>query len=139
MPFKKMFFFGAIGVINTAVDWSAFWALGQVLPKTDLAVWSAKAMSYGLGVICSYLLNASITFRQQVMHLRGSGLCSHSALLRRFVVVSLVCLLLNSFTYAALAGDQHLALVPLIVATVITFMVGFSLNHLWTFRQGRVV
>ncbi len=134
MLHKKLVWFGAIGVINTAVDWTTFWFLGMLLPNTPVAVWSAKAASYGVGVISSYLLNTRFTFRQQVLAIGSAGMSLHGKLFFRFVLVSLVCLILNSTTYALLAEDQYMAFTPLIIATAITYVVGFTLNHVWTFR-----
>ncbi len=134
MLHKKMLWFGAIGIINTSVDWVTFWFLGMMLPNTLFAVWAAKAASYFVGVTCSYLLNTRITFREETQTLSITELRVHSKLFGRFLVVSLLCLALNSSVYLFLAGTQYMAIAPLLAATFVSYVVGFLINYVWTFR-----
>jgi putative flippase GtrA len=106
----------------------------MMLPNTVAAVWSAKAGSYTLGVLFSFIMNSRLTFRDQVQELTISGITSHTWLFVRFLAVSLLCLVMNSSVYMYLAGSECMQLMPLLVATAVSFIVGFTLNHTWTYR-----
>lgn len=134
MLHRKILLFGAIGFINTGVDWTGFWLMGLFLPKTMIAVWSAKAASYTLGVVTSFVLNTQLTFREQAQSLALSGLRSHTRLFIRFLSVSLLCLLINSSLYIFLAGSDYMQLFPLLIATSASYVIGFTLNNVWTYR-----
>lgn len=55
----------------------------------------------------------------------------------RFVVVSLLCLGINTLTFALVSGPPlNLGwLVALAAATAASFVLGYWLNRVWTFQQ----
>jgi putative flippase GtrA len=52
--------YGFVGVINTAIDYGVSMLCGYVL-KLDKRL--ATALGYTVGLVCSFFLNGSITFR----------------------------------------------------------------------------
>lgn len=133
---RKFLLFGLIGVINTAVDWVAFWTIGAMVPGAADVVWLAKAASYALGVVASFVLNSAITFRAEYQAIRAQDPRGRGRAFGRFWLVALVCMLINSATYELVRGTAYLDLLALIVATAAAWVAGFLLNHHWTFRPG---
>ena len=131
--FRKLFSFALIGVINTATDWGVFWSIGVILSIQSQYAWAAKVISYSVGVIISYILNSRHTFKAEACSLKQAVPGQRKTFIK-FVVVSLLCMLLNMLAYWLLQSDQYFDLMALTVATLLAFIVGFSLNHLWTFR-----
>ena len=133
---RKFVLFGLIGVINTAVDWLAFWAIGATVPAAADVAWLAKAASYSLGVGASFVLNSAITFRAEYRAIRAQDPLGRSRAFGRFWIVALLCMLINSATYELVRGTSYLDLPALIAATAAAYVAGFLLNHHWTFRAG---
>jgi putative flippase GtrA len=133
---RKLLLFGLIGVINTAVDWGAFWGIGAAVPAAAEAVWMAKAASYSLGVIASFVLNSTITFRAEYRVIREQDPRGGGRAFGRFWIVAMFSMLINSATYELVRGASYLDVLALITATVAAYLTGFFLNHYWTFRPG---
>ena len=133
---RKFALFGLVGVINTLVDWTLFWALGAVMPDAETMVWLAKGLSYSAGVLTSFALNARITFRHEYLAARQQTDTGGRRAFLRFWLVASLCLVLNSATYELMRGGVYLDLIALIGATAITYLAGFVLNLRWTFPPG---
>ena len=131
---RKFVLFGLIGVINTAVDWLAFWVIGVAVPAAGEAVWLAKAASYALGVVASFVLNSAITFRAEYQAIKEQDHRGGRRAFGRFWIVALLCMVINSATYELVRGASYLDVLALIIATAAAYVAGFLLNHRWTFR-----
>ena len=129
--------FGLIGVVNTAVDWFVFWAIGAAIPGAACCTWLAKAASYCVGVMVSFLMNSRITFRSDYLAMTERDRRAGRAAFARFWTVALLCLTINSATYEVLRGTGYFDLAALVMATLAAFVTGFALNQLWTFRAQR--
>lgn len=51
--------FGAVGVVNTAVDFLVFTLVSELLLLPPA---SAQSVGYGAGILCSFVLNHCVTF-----------------------------------------------------------------------------
>lgn len=129
----KLSLFGAIGVINTAVDWGIFWLLGTVWNKAHGFVWFAKAFSYGCAVCSSFILNSRLTFAKERFILLNRQRGSALLLFARFVSVGSLCLVVNSAMYASVRGTAYWDWFGLLAATATSFALGFFLNQRWTY------
>jgi putative flippase GtrA len=109
--------FAVVGSINTAVDLALFTAMtGLLALQPD----RANAISYGCGIVTSFILNRSWTFRDA----RG-GIAEQFT---RFIVVSLASLLLSTMIVAGLS-----AVMPPLVAKFLSLPIMF----LWSYSMTR--
>lgn len=119
--------FGMVGVLNTGVDLGSYWIMTRLVPFFGDAHVLAKAISYTLGVINSYLWNRSFTFRSQNRSLGRFVL---------FFVINLLAVGINSgmmaLTYKTLGLPEW---VGLVTATVITMTFNFVTSKFVVFRQ----
>ena len=145
----KAISFALIGVVNTTVDYAAFWlaraalkritsalALFAVLsgwcscgsPETLLLI-AANITSWLIGVTGSYIMNSSITFAAE------SGRKLRWRVYAIFVVSGIAGLVANT---ATLIFAAQVLLLPLwiakAVAVLANFIVNFSLSHFVVFR-----
>jgi putative flippase GtrA len=112
--------FGTVGAITTLLDIALFATLtGGAIPPAP-----ANLVSYSCGIVLSYALNRSWTFR--VRH-------SHAQALR-FLAATLAGLLLSTALVAALA-----TILPPPVAKLLSVPLVFAWNYLtvrfWAFRR----
>jgi putative flippase GtrA len=111
--------------MNTGVDFGVF----TVLTLWNFPILAAQTLSYSAGVVNSYLMNRSWTFKQ-----------SHYATgqLIRFLVLNLLTL---SFTYGLLIEFHNLWNWPILfskfVATGISLVANFMGSRLWVFALER--
>jgi putative flippase GtrA len=114
--------FGAIGMVNTVIDFLAFWALLDVMPAL-----LANVLSFSLGAANSFVLNTVFTFHDRRAE---SRLSPRRAL--RFAGVTLGCLALSSGTLLLL-----LHVLPVLcakgVSILATFAAGYILNDRFVF------
>ena len=119
--------FGMVGILNTGVDLGSYWTLTRLIPFFDDAHVLAKAISYTLGVINSYIWNRSFTFRSQVRSPKRFML---------FFLINLVAVGINSGMMAlALHGLNLPEWVGLLMATVITMTFNFTTSKFVVFKQ----
>lgn len=120
----KMVKFGITGVVNTAVDYAVFFLLARLL---GFNAYAAQAVSYGAGMLNSYFVNRSWTFR--------TGARFFSPQLVRFVVTNLVVLgvsmLLLKFFMEILSVDMMLAK---LITICVTMALNFVISRLWVFK-----
>ncbi|MBP2295620.1 GtrA family protein [Azospirillum rugosum] len=103
--------FALVGLLNTGVDFAVFLAL-MAVPGTPVLL--ANACGYGVGVLSSFLLNRSWTFRVRR---------DEAPLARRlpvFLAFNLVGLALSSLVVGLLVPAVH-PLAAKVAATVATF------------------
>jgi putative flippase GtrA len=119
--------FGMVGVLNTGVDLGFYWVLTRLIPFFDDSHVLAKAISYILGVINSYIWNRSFTFRSQVQSPKRFIL---------FFLINLIAVGINSGMMAlALHGLNLQEWVGLVMATVITMTFNFTTSKFVVFKQ----
>lgn len=116
--------FAAVGVANTLVDFGVFTLLAQLL---GVNVYAAQVIGYSAGVVNSYVLNRSWTFRSRERFF-GPALV-------KFLLLS-VCMLLLSTAILYLCYDVAglPKLIAKAVATAVTMVVNFLVNRFWVFR-----
>ena len=119
--------FGMVGVLNTGVDLGSYWILTRLIPLFFNNHVLAKAISYTLGVINSYLWNRSFTFRSQVRSPKRFVL---------FFLINLLAVGINSGMMAVALHVFHSAeWVGLVMATLITMAFNFTTSKFVVFRQ----
>lgn len=119
--------FGMVGVLNTGVDLGSYWILTRFIPYFENAHVLAKAISYTLGVLNSYLWNRSFTFRSQVRSPKRFAI---------FFLINLVAVGINS---GLMALSLHVLQLPewagLLIATAITMTWNFTTSKFIVFRE----
>jgi putative flippase GtrA len=116
--------FSAIGVVNTTLDYAAYWALITVAGLSPVL---ANVISFSLGGANSFMMNSFSTFRDRGIAI-GSG-----GRIGRFVIVTLLCLMVSSATVALLVRIMD-PLGAKAVSILFTFAVGYVLNSRVVFR-----
>ncbi len=123
--FKKFIKFAITGCMNTLVDFAVY-SLVRLITKND---YIAQTAGYLCGVVNSYIVNRSWTFRAE----KGKFF---SGQLVRFLIV-------NGLTFALSLGATwlfndclklHWVIAKLLVVAITT-VVNFTLSHLWAFRK----
>lgn len=118
--------FGAVGVVNTLVDSVVYLGLTQ---GAHLSAVSANSASYSCGIICSFVLNRSWTFKGS--HRRP--LMIQSML---FLLVNLGGLALSNLVIWSVVG--YVGVLPAkAVVLVITFVWNYALNRLVVFPHSK--
>jgi putative flippase GtrA len=116
--------FAATGVLNTAVDFAAF----VVLSYLGVQVYTAQIISYAAGMLNSYAVNRSWTFRSQ------EGF--FSPVMLRFIAANLSLLALSLAVIWLVHGQLGLPKLPAKAgATCMTVVLGFAVNRLWVFKK----
>lgn len=119
--------FGMVGVLNTAVDWIAYFILTDALRVLAIHPTLAKAISYTLGILNSFIWNRNWTFRSK------TGV---AGTLLPFILVNLVGLGINAGLMQLGLYTLHLPeIVSLALATVGTLAWNFVLSKFVIFRQ----
>jgi len=111
-----------VGVVNTIVGLSAIWLALRLL---DASAAAANAMGYGVGFLCSFLLNRTWTFRH-----RGGA----STGLIRYILVCLVAYVANLIVVLQLG--EHFGrsdLVPQIAGMVTYTLLAYAGSRLYAF------
>lgn len=121
---KKAGKFALVGVANTLLDMGIFALLAQVF---GVNVYLAQCISFSAGVLNSYLLNRSWTFRSKEAF--------WSPALVRFLLLNLAMLAVSTtiiWVFYDLLGIHKL--IAKVVSTGCTLVVSFLINRLWVFR-----
>ena len=117
--------FAVVGVANTLVDVGVFALLSQLLGVNR---YLANAISYGAGMLNSYIWNRSWTFKTRQKF--------WSPTLLRFVVVNLAMFGLSTGLLWLCAGQLGFhELVAKGISVVITMGVNFVISRLWVFSS----
>ncbi len=117
--------FGLVGIMNTAIDIGMYLLLTRYVPLFDTNQVGAKAISYCLAALNSFIMNRSFTFR------------AHNTPMYRFIpflVVSLGGVIINSSVMYLLL---HMVSLPevlgLICATIAVFAWNFLMSRRFVF------
>ncbi|PIX30184.1 hypothetical protein COZ63_01030 [Candidatus Berkelbacteria bacterium CG_4_8_14_3_um_filter_42_13] len=136
--------FAVVGVANTLVDWAVFYLLiFFVIPDGRFL---AKALSFIVAAINSFILNSIWTFRQEFY----SGIADRnlkfyriSTYFIRFFIVSLVGFIINYFTFRwvifNISGGtlgENSNIIGLVCASGAALIWNFIINKIWTYRKG---
>lgn len=115
--------FGLVGVLNTVVDLAVF----MLLTAIGAAYLPAQIVSYGCGVLNSYIFNKKWTFR--------SGGAKDAGEISRFLLVNLGSLAVASVLLEWLYGIAELPLfVSKLIATLAGVLINYAGSRYWVFR-----
>ena len=119
--------FLSVGVLNTLVDWGVYFLLTRLIGFFASQPGLAKGISYGAGILNSYLFNRAWTFRSQA---------SARATLAPFVLANLAGLALNVGVMQACRAWLHLPeLLSLALATGATLAWNFTISKFLIFKR----
>ncbi|WP_199624659.1 GtrA family protein [Paenibacillus alkalitolerans] len=117
--------FGVVGIMNSAIDASAF----LILAAWGMPIVAAQICAYVLGTLNSYLVNGRWTFKSDQLGKAGT--------LLRFLTVNLITLGATSAMLVAL--HEHAGL-PLLASKILVIGFGLFLNftgsRFWVYRSG---
>jgi putative flippase GtrA len=117
--------FMTVGVLNTAIDAAAYFALTRWLGLGSMLV-LAKGIAYVIGMVNSFFWNRSWTFGDNGNIWRAAGL---------FTLTHIAALAINAGTMALALDWLHLPeIIALGAATAASFIWNFVLNKLVVFR-----
>lgn len=122
--FLKLVKFGITGVMNTLVDLVVF----MLLTHFGLDLYISQVISYGCGMLNSYIVNRSWTFKAN-----GSFFGSQ---MMRFFLANLI--LLGASVGLLWIFTDRLGLIKTVAklcATAIIMLAGFCVNRLWVFKS----
>lgn len=115
---KRFIAFSAIGCINTLIDLGVFWLCSSA---AGLPSWLSQAAGYSSGVVCSFILNRNVTFRD---HNRKTGLQ-----IPLFLAINLFSLLISTLAMHWLTGggmNEYLAKAIVTAATMLINFFGYK-------------
>ncbi|MFD2618534.1 GtrA family protein [Terrilactibacillus laevilacticus] len=119
--------FGIVGCLNTLIDFIVF----ALLTAVGIPYVISQCISYGAGVLNSYILNRSWTFKQS----KQTGKTQEFG---KFVVVNIVTLFITlsllAFFYQVMGYPK---LVSKGIATIIGVAINFVGSRFWVFREHR--
>jgi putative flippase GtrA len=121
-PWLRPAAFALVGFLNTALDFTVFFAIVSLM---DAPILVANVVSYACGVVCSYILNRYVTFRDRVAHPVMAPAF--------FVAASVIALVINTLTVMLLAPVTD-TLIAKIGATAISFVWNYLFSNLVVFR-----
>ena len=118
--------FGAVGILNTAIDLGLYFVLTRWLGLGALPI-LAKSLSYSAGILNSFLWNKSWTFRSRA----GTW-----ATLIPFILTNLVGLAINTGMLQLCLKTLHLPeLMALGLATLTTLVWNFVISKFVVFKE----
>ena len=118
--YRRFIVFALIGGINTAVDFLVFKLAGAITP---LAVEYCQALGYTAGIVCSFMLNKNITFRDS-----EKGKTPFKFL--RFIIVNLVSLgvSMHGIKFLVASGmGENIAKVIILCVTMLINYIGYKI------------
>lgn len=116
--------FAIVGVSNTLVDLIVYWLLLQLSVYYVIA----NVVSYGAGMLNSYLWNRNVTFKEN----RADR--SKQTIIRFIVWNASTLLLSTGIIYCLTELFELHALLSKIIATCIVLAIQFLGNKLWVFK-----
>lgn len=121
----KLFKFGIVGVMNTAVDFLVYTVLVSVL---GWGLYVSQVISYSCGMLNSYVINRKWTFSTK------NGFFSWE--LVRFILLNLSMMLLGMAIIWFCTQQLMLhKLVAKLISTVLVLVVNFLVSNFWVFRS----
>lgn len=128
--------FGAVGVLNTLVDFGVFWIAVQ---HFGLPLIPANVLAWFVAVSGSYVLNSVVTFAAESgRRLRWRSYSAFVAAGIVGVVVNTVTLLVANALLTQWLANEDLALAAAKACAILaSFVVNFSMSHFVVFRVRR--
>ena len=121
----KLYKFGMVGVMNTAVDFLVYTVLVSVL---GWGLYVSQVISYSCGMLNSYVINRKWTFSTK------NGFFSWE--LVRFILLNLSMMLLGMAIIWFCTQQLMLhKLVAKLISTVLVLVVNFLVSNFWVFRS----
>lgn len=118
---KEFIRFCAVGILNTAVDFAVF----SLLTLWNVPLLAAHCVSYSCGILNSFFLNRSWTFRR---------LGNIGGQLSRFVVLNLITLTVTSGLLLYMRERWGLPVLSgKLIATGASVILNYTGNRLWVF------
>lgn len=117
--YRRLILFVIIGGINTGVDFMIFIALSRLTP---LRVEYCQALGYTSGLVCSFILNRSFTFKDAE---KGNS----AYRIVRFIFVNALSLAVGSYGIGLLAKlmNKYVAKVLITFVTMAINYIGYKL------------
>lgn len=133
-PVLQFIKFALVGVANTLVDWVVFYLLVNSLLDDQRSL--AKAISFIVAVLNSYLWNTIWTFKKEYQRIDSNK----SAIFVKFIVVSLIGWGVNVYVFDLASTQISLEIInkdllPLVLASGSAIVINFFGNKLWTYRK----
>lgn len=133
----KALSFGAVGVVNTAIDFAVFWVAVQ---KFAVPIVPANVMAWLVAVSASYVMNSYVTFARE----SGRKLSWHAY--ATFAASGIAGLIANTVTLVVavkfmplvIADPDHQLAAAKACAILASFVVNFSLSHFVVFRKRKI-
>jgi len=130
----KAISFGAIGVVNTAIDFSVFWVAVQ---KFAILIVPANVMAWVIAVSASYVMNSFITFARESgrkLSWRAYATFAASGIAGLIANTTTLVIALNFMPLLIPSADYQLA-ASKGLAILVSFLVNFTLSHFVVFRR----
>jgi putative flippase GtrA len=130
--------FAIVGVSNTAVDWVVYYILINTVLTATAEKSIAKAISFLVAVINSYIWNTIWTFKKEYQSTIGKSgeIASKSMIFVKFFVVSLIGWVVNYFVFKYTLGRvSSRDIVALIFASAAATLWNFFANKFWTYKR----
>ncbi|WP_040950054.1 GtrA family protein [Gorillibacterium massiliense] len=122
-PLKQMMKFGAVGLLNTAVDLAVF----AGLTAAGFSTIPAQILSYGSGVANSYLWNRNWTFR-------SSRRDADRRRIFRFLLVNLTALAVTSALLVLIRDSLGMGwLISKLAVTAVGIVINYFGSRHWVF------
>src|SRR5581483_7923789 len=130
----KALSFGAVGVVNTLIDFGVFWISVR---KFGLPIIPANMLSWLVAVSGSYVMNSFITFAKESgrkLSLRAYVTFAASGI-AGLIANTTTLVIAVKFMPLLLAGPNHQLAAAKACAIAASFLVNFSLSHFVVFRK----
>jgi len=124
----QMVKYGMVGVVNTCVDVIAYFLLTRFIPFFGSHILAAKFLTFFLGSFTSFFFNRYFTFGVKTP-LRSSEFVKFYTTVAFTITVNVFML----YVFNSLLGIYDLIAVGL--ATLVTFIAGFTISRLWVFKR----
>lgn len=119
---KSAIAYGIVGVFNTIFGYSMMFGFTFIGIMPEIS----NALSYGIALIVSYLLNKKFTFRSNRNHRQD---------FTRFAIASAIAYVANLLTlivvHRILLWNEYISLV---ISSFVYVIIGYLLHRFWTFR-----
>lgn len=127
--------FALVGVSNTGVDWIVYYILIRTLLSDAGEKPFAKAISFVVAVINSYIWNSIWTFKSEYQKSSKAGV-SKTTIFVRFFVVGLIGWGVNYFVFRfSISSISNRDIIGLILASAAAVLWNFFANKFWTYRK----
>jgi len=125
MKYRRIIIYAAVGCINTLVDMAIYYLL---VIFTAIPEGGAQAIGYSCGVLCSFILNRTVTFKDR----DGGKLYVQ---IFRFLIINGVSLLVSIYGIELLTGLFNSKYWAKPVITIVTMLINYIGYNLIVFNK----